>query len=163
MIDFRLKTRYIYYEMSVQRTGQEKSAKTLRRAKSTVRAIDQNGKSTLPLPLDEIFEDIPLSNASYLNVAPPDRDSFKLPLTREEVLIGRDERCAVSLQLENISRLHARIVCKNEEHVIEDLDSTNGTFVNGVRVSRCILRNNDHIRIGETRIQFIQQKIRDPL
>lgn len=44
------------------------------------------------------------------------------------------------------------------DDIIEDLNSTNGTYVNGVRVNRCILRHNDLIRIGDATILFSQQK-----
>ncbi len=45
-----------------------------------------------------------------------------------------------------------------EEYIVEDMDSTNGTFVNNVRVKSCTLRHNDQIRIGEALILFTQQR-----
>jgi pSer/pThr/pTyr-binding forkhead associated (FHA) protein len=45
--------------------------------------------------------------------------------------------------------------------VLADLDSANGTFVNGQRIQRHTLRNGDEIRIGDTRISF-GQEMRQP-
>lgn len=45
----------------------------------------------------------------------------------------------LNLNLNSVSRKHARIFLRKEEYHIEDLHSTNGTYVNGVRVVKCIL------------------------
>ena len=42
--------------------------------------------------------------------------------------------------------------------MIEDLESTNGLFVNGVKVVRCALRNNDQIELGGVRLLFNEEK-----
>jgi pSer/pThr/pTyr-binding forkhead associated (FHA) protein len=90
----------------------------------------------------------------------PGLEPKRVELGRGEITIGRDKECNIHLPLPNASRKHARLFAKGEEFLIEDLNSTNGTVVNGVRISRCVLRNNDQIRIGEARMQFIHQKFR---
>jgi pSer/pThr/pTyr-binding forkhead associated (FHA) protein len=45
--------------------------------------------------------------------------------------IGRDSQCEIRLLDHTISRRHARMIFQNEEFILEDLDSTNGTYVNG--------------------------------
>ncbi|HXW08953.1 MAG TPA: FHA domain-containing protein [Vicinamibacterales bacterium] len=50
-----------------------------------------------------------------------------------------------------VSRVHCRITAGAAELEVEDLDSTNGTFVNGARVSRGILRSGDHLTVGDVR------------
>jgi pSer/pThr/pTyr-binding forkhead associated (FHA) protein len=63
--------------------------------------------------------------------------------------------------LTSVSRKHARITYYNEEYHVEDLDSTNGVYVNGIKVARCILRDQDQIEIGKVKILFSEAKIRE--
>jgi pSer/pThr/pTyr-binding forkhead associated (FHA) protein len=54
-----------------------------------------------------------------------------------------------------VSRRHMQITQKEGQYVIEDLGSTNGTFVNGQRIARSvILQHGDFIRVGETMFSF---------
>jgi pSer/pThr/pTyr-binding forkhead associated (FHA) protein len=73
-------------------------------------------------------------------------------------IIGRSPECDVQLAVENVSRMHARIRYRDEEYYLEDLDSTNGTYVNSIRVVGCVLRNNDLIEIGGVKIIFTEEK-----
>ena len=71
------------------------------------------------------------------------------PLDRKVWLIGRDPSACLVVDDETVSRAHARIaVGPHGGHYIEDLASTNGTFVNGRRVSRAPLRGPASIRLG---------------
>ncbi|MFC1820351.1 FHA domain-containing protein [Thermodesulfobacteriota bacterium] len=83
----------------------------------------------------------------------------KIILGEEEVIIGRIPDCDIQLLVENVSREHARIIYRNEEYQIEDLGSTNGIYLNGIKVQKCILRDNDLIEIGGVKIQFGEEKI----
>lgn len=56
------------------------------------------------------------------------------PLEAEKVVIGRSRSCDIRLREDTVSRLHAALVWKDGELVIEDLGSSNGTYLNGVRV-----------------------------
>jgi len=56
--------------------------------------------------------------------------------------------------MDGISRKHALISFHNEEYYIKDLDSKNGTFLNGVRIAKCVLRNKDQIDIAGVKIIF---------
>jgi len=58
-----------------------------------------------------------------------------LPLTDGEHLAGRDSDCSLLIEGTTVSRRHARIIVGRGAATIEDLDSTNGTFVNGKRIS----------------------------
>lgn len=67
--------------------------------------------------------------------------------------IGRSMDCEICLDDEGISRNHARV--QKDGHgniIIEDLDSTNGTYFNGTRFNKHILRDGDKIQIGSTTI-----------
>ena len=68
--------------------------------------------------------------------------------------IGRDPRNELVLSDEQASRRHAQIRREPEGLVIYDLNSKNGTYVNGQRVGRCLLRNSDEIRVGDTLLTF---------
>jgi hypothetical protein len=71
-----------------------------------------------------------------------------------ELLVGRAQSCDVVLEDRSVSRRHARLVFRDATWVICDLDSTNGTFVNGVRVGRCQLRPGDRVLIGEQVVEI---------
>jgi hypothetical protein len=72
--------------------------------------------------------------------------------------IGRDRTNEIALPSSHVSRLHADIVPENGAWVIEDLGSTNGTFVNGERVAtRRTLRDGD--RISVWRFEMIYREL----
>jgi pSer/pThr/pTyr-binding forkhead associated (FHA) protein len=55
-----------------------------------------------------------------------------------------------------VSREHARLIVDRSRVVIEDLGSTNGVFVNSVRVDRQELRHSDLVTVGETQFRFLE-------
>lgn len=67
---------------------------------------------------------------------------------RSELTIGRHHGCDVVLGDPEISRRHAHLRLRDGRWVLQDLESTNGTYVNGVRVGRCQLRPGDHVSVG---------------
>lgn len=74
---------------------------------------------------------------------------------RPSIRIGRGSGSDLILQDTQASRQHAEISRQGNEYVIRDLSSTNGTFVNGQRITGPQrLRHGDQIRIGETQITF---------
>jgi serine phosphatase RsbU (regulator of sigma subunit) len=62
--------------------------------------------------------------------------------------IGREPSCDVLIGDLTVSRRHARVSWSGQDLVIEDLDSSGGTFVNGERVQRAVLHAGDVIRLG---------------
>lgn len=74
----------------------------------------------------------------------------RTPLSKENLLIGRDPASDLHIQDIEVSRRHARLIAQSSGFVLEDLGSTNGTFVNGQRVRTVtVLRPGDEIRLGE--------------
>jgi DNA-binding winged helix-turn-helix (wHTH) protein len=70
-------------------------------------------------------------------------------------VIGRDPRCAVWLEDESVSRRHARITVANGTARLEDLGSTNGTFVGRERTTAAAtLTDGDIVRVGSVRLTF---------
>lgn len=73
-------------------------------------------------------------------------------LLPEQFRIGRSPECQLWLNDDGVSRKHARIVLEGTTHLIEDTESANGTFVQGLRVSRQALRDGDVIQFGPTAV-----------
>ncbi len=77
-----------------------------------------------------------------------------LPIERQEYIIGRANECDFLIDGKEVSRKHARVYYKDGKFIIEDLKSTNGTFVNGKRIDTIELRHGDEINIGNFTIIF---------
>lgn len=77
------------------------------------------------------------------------------PLDRPETTIGRGADNALVLDMDNVSRMHARVLQKADGYFIEDLNSTNGTYVNDAEVKYERLRNGDLIKIGGAILKFL--------
>jgi pSer/pThr/pTyr-binding forkhead associated (FHA) protein len=72
------------------------------------------------------------------------------PLELPEITIGRDTTNPISINDAEVSRKHVRLTLKNNGYVIEDLGSTNGTFVNGQRIGGPVqLKIGDLVAFGE--------------
>jgi hypothetical protein len=67
---------------------------------------------------------------------------------RDELLVGRHDACDVVVGHLSVSRKHARLSFRDGHWVLRDLDSTNGTRVNGKRVVRCRLEPGDRLSLG---------------
>ena len=68
------------------------------------------------------------------------------------MVLGRGENADVRLIEDKMSRNHCRFVIEDDGTYVEDLSSSNGTYVNGDRVSRRLLSDGDKIQIGQTTI-----------
>jgi len=73
-------------------------------------------------------------------------------LDKDQLVIGRGDKADLRLLDDGISRDHARVVKDGAEMVLEDMGSTNGTYCNGVRVTRRALSEGDKILLGSTTI-----------
>ncbi|WP_224365196.1 FHA domain-containing protein [Hyalangium versicolor] len=73
-----------------------------------------------------------------------------VPFVREEITIGRQEGNTIRLTERNVSRRHARLMRLNGHVVVEDLGSSNGTRINGERISgQSQVKDGDLIQIGD--------------
>ena len=81
-------------------------------------------------------------------------------LNTEEIVIGRNPTTDITLLDEGISREHAVIHYDEDAlgYVIEDLQSTNGTRLNGKRIRSAPLNEGDEIQIGQTMFRFVWVK-----
>ncbi len=73
---------------------------------------------------------------------------------RERALIGRAGSCDIVVPDPSVSRRHAEVAREGGRFYIKDLGSTNGTFVNGRRVSRQLLADGDLIGLGKVTAHF---------
>lgn len=73
--------------------------------------------------------------------------------TVPEVVIGRDPSCEYVLPDETVSSRHARLSYHHNQWWVEDLQSTNGTFLNDERVyTPAVIISNDEVRCGQERL-----------
>ena len=80
----------------------------------------------------------------------------QLALTKKTITIGRGHHCDIQIVTHFVSREHARITTDRGAVFIEDLSSTNGVFVNSIRVDRHELHHGDLLTIGETQFRFLE-------
>ena len=81
-------------------------------------------------------------------------DGQRTPIEAAVVQIGRAPSCDIVLDDRNVSRRHAEIRRRGPVVVLIDLDSTNGTIVNGRRVREHPLADGDRITLGNSRLTF---------
>ena len=82
-------------------------------------------------------------------------------LNPEGTTLGRDARSEIIFDDNAVSTLHAKLRVEedeegNERYFIQDLATTNGTFVNGEEVTKRFLNDKDRIEIGETQLVFLK-------
>lgn len=85
----------------------------------------------------------------------PPRPPVQVPPDRS-LVIGRSRNCDLRLPSSDASRRHAEIHPTADGYVVRDLDSTNGTFVNGEQVREHLLQPGDRIQIASSTITFCQ-------
>ncbi len=83
-------------------------------------------------------------------------DVFKRhPLDPSDSTIGRATDCTVVIHEPSVSRKHARITINGESAEVEDLGSSNGTFINDQKVTvKMSLKHRDHVRFGNVLMRF---------
>jgi hypothetical protein len=98
-----------------------------------------------------VFE-VPVVSAPdvLIEIREPNREPRRVPASGAPLRIGRSPDCELVLRDSRVSRRHARLTARNGVLVLTDLGSTNGTRVNGHRVSEVVLGAGDRISIGES-------------
>jgi diguanylate cyclase (GGDEF)-like protein len=79
----------------------------------------------------------------------------RIEIGKQAIEIGRAPTCEIPIDHESVSRRHARVLRKGDAYWVEDLGSTNGTFVNDERVAALDLAQGDQLKIGRTIFKFL--------
>jgi len=87
------------------------------------------------------------------------RTTQELPLSVGRVIIGRTSDNDIQVDSRFVSRHHCQIITGAEGSVIEDLNSTNGIFVQGRRVRRYNLNDGDIVVIGKHEIMYVDERL----
>jgi hypothetical protein len=105
---------------------------------------------TMVLDREALLKDRPRAPRASIE----QRDAPAVPLGPDPVLIGRDPQNDVVLDDRRVSRKHAEVRLRLGRYTLYDLQSTNGTYVNGRRVAEKVLEDGDKISIGGLEIVF---------
>ena len=102
--------------------------------------------------LTAVFDAVRASVGGVLGARRPEPAALVLTLdwtgAQDELTVGRDASCDISLDDSTVSRRHARLIFRDGVWVIQDLASKNGLTVNGAAVGRCQLRAGDRVSLG---------------
>ncbi|QDT64643.1 ATP-binding protein [Calycomorphotria hydatis] len=96
-----------------------------------------------------------MSTATLLVISGSDQGT-RFEVEEELVHIGRGGRNEIRILDSEVSRRHAAIRLEGNKYTLNDLNSSNGTFVNGEQIDRRPLHNGDRIRVGQSVILFSQ-------
>jgi hypothetical protein len=107
-------------------------------------------KPRTPLPPDGPPEDVALAQ----EIVTLTLDGKRHEVDKRRVVIGRSKECDIQLTDPNVSRRHAELRQEGSAYWLVDLDSTNGSAVNGQRTARAKLESGDTITIGSTDLKF---------
>lgn len=85
---------------------------------------------------------------------PGDANVLDYNLDKDEIFIGRGKDCDVVLTDKKVSRKNAHVFRSGNVISIKDLESANGTYVNGKKITETVLSGGDKIKIGEAEFEF---------
>lgn len=91
---------------------------------------------------------------AYLSIEFPDGRESRVMLLKETVVIGRSPDVDICIEAEWVSGQHATLEKDGDSFTIEDLGSSNGTYINYERVTKERLNDNDLIFLGRTKILY---------
>jgi pSer/pThr/pTyr-binding forkhead associated (FHA) protein len=125
-----------------------------------IRSVAQQSGSSVANQVDtgdtpEINAEVEAGGPSHLYVITGVSAGSKIPLDKRELFIGRAPSCELIVTDEFASSQHAKVVHIGGDWVIQDLESTNGTYVDGVRIQTPeVLRMNIPVRVGKTTFEL---------
>ncbi len=139
---------FLFFLRVIRAVWVEMSPATIRKTRSQKRQEKREERAAAPPP----ERPKPRRKQLYLTEVEPNGHAGRTFDLDDELTIGRSPGCGVPLP-EDIytSTLHARLFRHHEQLWVEDLGSTNGTFVNSERISQAMrLGKGDHLQIGAT-------------
>ncbi len=99
----------------------------------------------------------PTGDVCLVNLHPPGPDiGRRIPLINSQYIVGRDNEAGFVVSRSSVSRQHARLYVDDDGNWwVEDLNSTNGTFVNEARIRAQQLTDSDQVRFGDAIYKFL--------
>jgi transcriptional regulator with GAF, ATPase, and Fis domain len=123
------------------------------------------GQETEPqtqlLEIEETKDVVSLRKCQLRVLSGPD-EKKKFDLNRKSTRIGKKEDNDVMLMDNTVSRHHVEIEQTADSYLLKDMNSTNGTYINGLKVKEAYLSPGDVIKIGSSEIEFVafDEKVR---
>ena len=117
----------------------------------------EGGTLILQRPLGTLDKKGPVGEACLVNLHPPGPDiGRRIPLLNPEYIVGRDSEAGFVVSRSSVSRQHAKLFQDAAgEWWVEDMNSTNGTFVNESRIRSTRLTDADQVRFGDAIYKFL--------
>ncbi len=103
------------------------------------------------------LEEVVARGATLVIRAGGGRAGETFPLQGERLTVGRRPDCDIFLDDVTVSRDHAVIVARGDEHYLDDLGSLNGTYVNRRRIESHRLSDGDELQIGKYKLAFLSR------
>lgn len=140
---------FLFFLRVIRAVWVEMSPVTIRKPRS-VRRQERREQRVAARPPDRPQEK--RRRQLYLKVVQPSDQVGRTFDLDDELTIGRSPGCGVAMPDDiYTSTLHARLFRRNDQLWVEDLGSTNGTFVNAEQISKAVrLGRGDHLQIGST-------------
>lgn len=113
---------------------------------------------------EKFYGGIEMLSATYrLIMKSPPTPGKIIDLVKDEIILGREASCDVTISDAEVSRRHARMYLGETGYILTDLGSTNGTFVNDVRLSGPhLLQSGEIIRLGPNVVLEYEATVFDP-
>jgi len=130
----------------------------LQRDQVVTLADDELYESTLEVTISRDMRSlirVAATQQALLLVLSGPRLGTRTVLSDISVEIGRGSNSGLMLDADSVSRRHAKIEAIGSGHRLTDLGSTNGTYVNGMRIKEHLLKDGDRIQIGKALVKYI--------
>ena len=114
----------------------------------------------MPAP-DSPPDEKPLPDA-YLLRHPVETLSKPIAVTPNRATIGRSSENTIVIDAQTVSRKHAVIVSREDKYYVNDLDSHNGTFINGKKINISTIAHHDRISFGNLSFLFLRKSKTKP-
>ena len=116
---------------------------------------DDGERTVMFMPAkDQAPQEDPLAGFPNLLVHSGPDTGTRFPLPYKHATVGRDKNNVIALGDQGSSRLHCEIFYRNNEFVLQDANSTNGTLCNGESITEKVLEFGDRIQVSDTLMEF---------
>jgi len=100
---------------------------------------------------------------AYLLRHPVETLAKPIAVTPDRATIGRSSENTIVIDAQTVSRKHAVIVSREDKYYVNDLDSHNGTFLNGKKINISTIEDHDRISFGNLSFLFLRKSKTKPL